>query len=117
MRAVAGERILALDPHPRLHRRAERGVHLRAQLDDHPHADRLEEVQIVHRGGHHATPAVPLAGDRAGDVDPLRDAASERGAERVAVAGQHRLRHHHPRSARRLRFVHALTSNRCRSFA
>src|SRR6267143_6933210 len=56
----SGERILALDADARLHRGAERRVHLRAQLDDHAHPDGAEEMQIVHRCRHHALAAVAL---------------------------------------------------------
>src|SRR5215470_3233330 len=59
-----------------------------------------------------------LAGDRGRHVDPLGDAAAEGRAQRIAVAGQDRLGHHHARGARALGralapFAHALTSNRC----
>ena len=58
----------------------------RASQDDQvADLDRMEELQAVDRRRHEQAAGVPVAGDRAGDVDEVHDRAAEDEPERVGV--------------------------------
>jgi hypothetical protein len=69
----------------------------------------VQELQTVHGGRDHEAARVPVAGDRAGDVDEVHDRAAEDVAERIRVVGQDDLHHLGGRGGRgdRLEVGHA----------
>ncbi len=79
--------------HLHLERRGERAGDARFEHDEIADFDRVEELEVVHRGRDHRRARVPDARDRPRDVDQVHNGAAQDVAERVRVVRQHHLHH------------------------
>ena len=74
-------------------------INLRFKNDEFTQADRIEKIKMVHRSCNHREMAMPVRGDRPGDVYEVHDAPAQNVPQKVRILREHKLHHFSARGA------------------
>ena len=76
-------------------------IYLRFQHDEFTQADRVKKIQMIHRCCDHLAMAMPVRGDRAGDIDEVHHAPAQDVPQKICVLRKHQPDHFGARSTDR----------------
>ena len=79
--------------HAHLHRGGKCAVDAGLERDQVAQVHRLDEVDVVHRGGHNVGARVPVGGHCASHINEVHQPSAQQIAQRVGVVGQDELGH------------------------
>src|SRR3989441_8738290 len=85
------------DLYSHLHRGVEHTIYGGPEDDQVPHMHGHPKVQVIDGGGNHVVPRVPVSGHGPGEVNPMHEAATQKGANRGGIGGEDDLGQRGPR--------------------